>query len=376
MPCNKKRTIEQMQQIAQERGGQCLSLKYVNNHSRLRWECSKKHTWETSYKAIQRGCWCPKCSYGAAGKQRRKSIKEVQELAASRGFSLLSTEYHGSDQYLEWECESGHAWNASYNAIQSGNGCPNCWGSLPEEKCRFILEQLLRESFPKINRIDGERLQLDGYNKGLKLAFEYNGQQHYKYTPVFHRTIKRFEEQKTRDKKKLDLCKKIGIELIVIPYTEQDQLEEFIKSQLLLPVVNHCIDWSLFVGKPNKMEAIDKIIISNRGERVSDDPYENNRTPIIVECEFGHRWSTHADRLQRGCWCYKCSNRDLNLYRIGTLDYLDELYNKKNLTALEIRELLLKDHCISASKSAVRNLLLDRGIELKTRWEKAKASNP
>ena len=218
---NQKLSIDLMKKIAQERGGQCLSETYINSHKHLEWECSKKHTWRTCYSAVRSGCWCPQCSYGDAGKQRRKSLKEIREFALTRGFTLLSSAYIRNNQHLEWKCKSGHTWKASYNSVQSGNGCPHCWGSLPEEKSRFILEQLFQSPFPKLGKIGKTRLQLDGYNARLNLAFEYNGQQHYEYTPVFHRTLKGFEEQKKRDKKKLKLCEEEGIELIVIPCTKK-----------------------------------------------------------------------------------------------------------------------------------------------------------
>jgi len=36
-----KLTIEQMQALAQERKGVCLSTKYVNQSTKLRWRCAQ-----------------------------------------------------------------------------------------------------------------------------------------------------------------------------------------------------------------------------------------------------------------------------------------------------------------------------------------------
>lgn len=58
----KRRTIEQMQEVARERGGRCLSDTYVNNRTRLLWECSQGHVWSAAPdNVINRGAWCPDC---------------------------------------------------------------------------------------------------------------------------------------------------------------------------------------------------------------------------------------------------------------------------------------------------------------------------
>jgi len=54
----KKLTIEEMQRIAESRGGKCLSEKYINNRTKLKWQCEKGHIWE----AAPRRSWCPYCS--------------------------------------------------------------------------------------------------------------------------------------------------------------------------------------------------------------------------------------------------------------------------------------------------------------------------
>jgi hypothetical protein len=55
-------TIEAMQKIASERGGKCLSDRYVNTSTKLKWECDKGHTWEATPSVIRKGDWCPECT--------------------------------------------------------------------------------------------------------------------------------------------------------------------------------------------------------------------------------------------------------------------------------------------------------------------------
>jgi hypothetical protein len=57
----KHHTIKEMQEIARLRGGRCLSEKYVNNVTNLKWQCKEGHVWERTPMLILRGSWCPYC---------------------------------------------------------------------------------------------------------------------------------------------------------------------------------------------------------------------------------------------------------------------------------------------------------------------------
>ena len=58
----KRRTLEQMQAVARERGGRCLSTAYLGNQIKLTWQCKLGHVWESSpNNAVNRGAWCPNC---------------------------------------------------------------------------------------------------------------------------------------------------------------------------------------------------------------------------------------------------------------------------------------------------------------------------
>ncbi|MDT5061493.1 MAG: hypothetical protein QOH63_1952 [Acidobacteriota bacterium] len=53
---------------------------------------------------------------------------------------------------------------------------------------------------------EGERLELDFYLPELRIAFEIQGAQHYRYVPHFHRTTFAFRDQVRRDACKRKLC--------------------------------------------------------------------------------------------------------------------------------------------------------------------------
>lgn len=111
--------------------------------------------------------------------------------------------------------------------------------SKTEELCRQIFQKLLNKPFLSIrpdflkNTKTNRKLELDGYNPELGLAFEFNGPTHYKYIPIVHRTKRAFIAQQQRDKLKKQLCEQHGVHLIVIPHQiHPSQLEAFIKHHV------------------------------------------------------------------------------------------------------------------------------------------------
>lgn len=114
-----------------------------------------------------------------------------------------------------------------------------------EERCREIFEGLFDKEFASI-RPDwlkspqtGMNLELDGYCPDIKtplgmgLAFEYDGQQHARYTPRFHDSPKSFVNQCKRDIWKDKKCKERGVLVIRIPHTVLYQdLDMYIVKEL------------------------------------------------------------------------------------------------------------------------------------------------
>lgn len=107
-----------------------------------------------------------------------------------------------------------------------------------EEECRQILESIFHQPFPSIrpswliNPVSGNRLELDGYNPNLCIAFEYQGEQHYNFNAHYHdNNYIKFLQQQERDKFKSKKCVELGIHLIEIPYTVAD-LNTFIRANL------------------------------------------------------------------------------------------------------------------------------------------------
>jgi hypothetical protein len=76
-------------------------------------------------------------------------------------------------------------------------------------------------------------LELDGYNQDEKIAFEYNGIQHYEVATWWNNTEDDLIKQQLHDKIKVDKCDAKGVELFVIPYFKtKKEIRTFILENL------------------------------------------------------------------------------------------------------------------------------------------------
>lgn len=110
-----------------------------------------------------------------------------------------------------------------------------------ETECRRVLEKIFRVPFNKSrpnflnNPVTdgGHNLELDCFNERLGLAVEYDGEQHMKYIPFFHKNKEAFLNQKYRDELKNRMCKDNNIILIRVPYTvKTENIESYLRKEL------------------------------------------------------------------------------------------------------------------------------------------------
>ncbi|MCX5992338.1 MAG: NAD(P)-dependent oxidoreductase [Chloroflexi bacterium] len=57
----KRFTMEEIRQMAEARGGVCLSTTFTDIKTKLRWKCAFGHEWEATPVLIRAGHWCPEC---------------------------------------------------------------------------------------------------------------------------------------------------------------------------------------------------------------------------------------------------------------------------------------------------------------------------
>lgn len=137
-----KYKIEDMQKIAKDRGGKCLSSKYINVKTKLQWKCKEGHIWESRPHNILQGNWCPYCANKKQRDTLRGSMDEMQKIAKQRGGRCLSKAYINALTKLKWQCKEGHKWAASLASIKSGHWCPICGIKKQSESHKRTIEEM------------------------------------------------------------------------------------------------------------------------------------------------------------------------------------------------------------------------------------------
>tara|TARA_R110002153_G_scaffold14541_1_gene52729 strand:- start:448 stop:1803 length:1356 start_codon:yes stop_codon:yes gene_type:complete len=166
--------------------------------------------------------------------KRKYNLASVKQLAQSRGGKFLSK----TDKIIllnsyEWECRQGHNFTKRLSDVDAGQWCRDCSTGLYERICRAHFESIFGVKFPNVRNLDwlinehGNHIELDGYNKELRIAFEHQGQHHYKENAFFEKPL--------YDEIKKELCKKNDVKLICIPelYTniKIKDLLDFLKKE-------------------------------------------------------------------------------------------------------------------------------------------------
>lgn len=87
------------------------------------------------------------------------------------------------------------------------------------------LTQTMKKLFPGQKIINeyhlGERLKIDVYCPEYKIGAEFHGRQHFYYTERFFESKYDFIQAQKRDEKKIELCKKNNITLVVFRYNDE-----------------------------------------------------------------------------------------------------------------------------------------------------------
>ena len=218
--------------IAKSRGGKCLSTEYKNNKTHLKWQCGKNHkSWFATLSNVKdNNSWCPECD----DVSMRLDINIAHQIARNYGGVCLSTECKNNKVLLEWQCKYKHnIWKASLDKIKNKKTwCPHCKLGKTQNMIRNIVENTFQSSSISNYRPNwmknpntSRNLEIDIWLPELKLAIEYNGQQHYE--PVWGE--KEFGEIKERDKIKKRLIKNAirnGIIKRFVLFTYKEKINE------------------------------------------------------------------------------------------------------------------------------------------------------
>lgn len=247
--------------------------------------------------------------------------KQVVKLLVKYEYTVLSP-YKNAKSKMTVRCPDGHI--LSYECFSRGQRCSACHFSLGEEITRKSMEFFLRKQFPKcrpdfLKISSRRRLELDGFSKKLRIAFEYQGQQHFKKVPIFSRY-----NYKKIDSLKKELCIKNNVQLIIIKYSDlfrrgkfREDSPSIIRKILsrngisLMRNVNITIAELSGIGI-SRLKELQNIAIERGGYCLSKT-YLGSQFKLKWVCKYNHHWWTTPNSIKSGTWCPHISCRKSKL---------------------------------------------------------------
>lgn len=259
--------------LVKSKGGQILG-NYINCRTKILFQCVNAHKWYAKPTAIQQGNWCPEC-YGNSNTKaeeefmqiilqnkgkiidkyvnsRKKitiecefghrwntspnAIKQNRWCAicslnietAKKNFEVIITNRNGKllEQYINSQikvliqCEYGHQWKTTPNSIQRGTWCPNCNQSKGENIIASILNQYKIDYKRQYQHPLLPKFKYDFYfiYNNVHYLLEFDGVQHFEYG-FFHKSEDDFQYKQNVDRMKSYVAIQTGYRMIRIDYT-------------------------------------------------------------------------------------------------------------------------------------------------------------
>ncbi|MFH0815652.1 MAG: zinc-ribbon domain-containing protein [Methanobacteriota archaeon] len=357
----KPNKINEMRQIASERGGTCLSKVYINSHTALDWKCKEGHIWSAMPIHVKRRSWCPYCV------GRHKTIEDMREYAKNKGGDCLSEKYIKSNVKLKWKCKDGHIWEAPPASIFMGHWCPYCVGY-----GKTI------EDMNKLASVKNGICQSQAYiNSSTKLKWKCSEGHEWLAVPTSiakghwchicsRKKVIDAQRPSIEDMEKLAILK--GGKCISPKYfNSSTKLKWRCKEGhifLARPSTVRQGHWCPFcVGRGKTIDHMQRIA-ENCGGMCLSKRYVNSKTKLKWRCGFGHEWENTPGHIQRGQWCPICAQSKKGASQRLNIELMKEIAQKRGGRCVsdkylnnntKIKWMCNKGHTWEARPSSIKN---------------------
>jgi hypothetical protein len=265
-------SIETLQEIAESRGGKCLSSQRVDVKDKLTWQCAMGHVWQANPINVKSGQWCPKCARAelsednaqrfASARARASAdpsdprLRKLQEIAAELGWRCVSQGWVGEKTQYDFECAKGHRLKRHASHVMRGKkSIARC------EECQA--EELKTRWLDTVNTRGGVLLGVfTGLNEKYRLRCASG------------------HEWET-----------LGTVIRQGSWCPQCAQETSRQAQL----------------KTDGLERL-QAMAADRGGRCLADTYLGSTGFYPFECALGHGWEATGNTIVQGSWCPKCAH--------------------------------------------------------------------
>ena len=311
--------LSPMKALATERGGRCLSSKYVNVRTPLLWECAVSHRWAAQPRAVKgnryrRGTWCPECAIEKTrgrGVLEALYIDEMAEIARGRGGDCLSRDYVNNKTPLLWQCEKSHEWSATPHSVKTGSWCPVC-----AESVKLTLQEMRAVARKRAGRC----LSKEYINNQTPLSWQCRKRHEWEATPAMVKGTRNTpgtwcpvcaDRTGTLQEMKAIAETRGGSCLSTVFTTSHEKLRWRCEEDHEWEALGHSVksgSWCPFCSaRASRGIARMKEIARFWGGRCLSPEYADAFTPLQWECRQGHRWMAMPATVTKGSWCAVCA---------------------------------------------------------------------
>ena len=271
----KRLSLAVFQEIAAQRGGQCLSQTYQDSKTKLTWMCGKGHVWQAAVHSVKRGAWCPECAHADRIEQEgspdrldeirtmapdpASPLDRLKNAATIAHVQLLDERWRGWSAQYRLRCTAGHVWSriAKQIVYEGPVACP---------ECRRI-EQLAR------------LITVVEQNGSICLDTHWHGfQAKYRFRCATGHLWQR------------SAAVVLSLNCVACPQCTRQAARE---KKLL----------------PNGLEQL-RTAATARGGQLLDDRYLGLAVHYRLRCNQGHEWEAVGSTVLRGNWCPQCSREE------------------------------------------------------------------
>lgn len=105
-----------------DRGYELISTEYVNSGTKLDYLCKVHGKQSISYDNLRGGYECPECAGNI-----KHTYEFIKDEFSKLGYKLVSTEYNGAHEKLDYLCKTHGIQSISYANLSQGKRCMQCY---------------------------------------------------------------------------------------------------------------------------------------------------------------------------------------------------------------------------------------------------------
>ena len=136
--------LQELMDIAEAKGGKCLSKVYINNHTKLLFKCGNKEhdQWSVVPSSIKNGTWCEECGNESIGEKNKTPLQKIKELCEKKDLIFLDicrNKYKQIAYKVVYRCS--HEAILTKTQIDGDTACQECFQPRRGETQRCTIEE-------------------------------------------------------------------------------------------------------------------------------------------------------------------------------------------------------------------------------------------